>query len=120
MRTHLMRSRWAALGAAVAVTMLGGGGIWAASAAGGTGSATTFVSVVPVRLLDTREASSTIDTLGLGGHVTLSLGDRVPADSTAVALNVTAVNGTASSYLTLWPSGIDRPVASSVNWDDAN
>ena len=52
------RTRWAAIGAAVAVT-LGAGGLLTASAASSTPSA--FVAVVPVRVVDTRSG------LGLGG-----------------------------------------------------
>jgi hypothetical protein len=40
----------------------------------------------------------------------------IPPDATAVAMNVTAVNGTAGSFLTIWPSDIARPLASSLNW----
>lgn len=48
-----------------------------------------------------------IDVLGRGG---------VPASGVgAVVLNVTAVGGTATSYLTVWPSGARRPVASNLN-----
>lgn len=47
------RSRWAALGAAVAVS-IGGGGFFLASAAPGP-SESTIVSVTPTRVLDTRD-----------------------------------------------------------------
>jgi Collagen triple helix repeat (20 copies) len=119
MHSHLIRSRWAAFGAAVAVTMLGGGGIWAASASGPADS-TTFVSTVPVRVLDTRLADSPIDTLGMGGHATLSLDAQLPDDALAVSLNVTVVNGTGASFLSVWPTGVDRPTVSSLNWADSD
>src|SRR4051794_2546837 len=118
MRPHLIRSRWAALGAAVAVTLLGGSGIWAAHAAENTSNSTVFVSTVPVRVLDTR-IHPTIHALGLGGHATVSLDGFAPTDATAVALNVTVVNGTGPSFLTVYPSGIVRPVVSNLNWADA-
>ena len=35
---------------------------------------------------------------------------------TAVVVNVTAVNPTAASYLTVWPDGEPRPLASSLNF----
>ena len=47
----LWRSRWAAIGAAVAVTVGAGGAIRFAAAASDT---STFVAVTPVRVLDTR------------------------------------------------------------------
>ena len=50
-RRALSRSRWAAIGAAIAVT-LGGGGIFVANAASSVPS--TVVTVDPVRILDTR------------------------------------------------------------------
>src|SRR5262245_20698253 len=119
MRTHLLRSRWAAIGAAIAVSSLGGGSILAASASGETNSSTTFISIVPTRVLDTREASSPIHTLGPNGHATLSLASYVPVDATGVSMNVTVVNGTAPSFLTIYPTGMERPTASNLNWADS-
>ena len=49
----LTRSRWAAIGAAVAVT-LGGGGLIGVSASG-VGDSAALVAVDPVRILDTRQ-----------------------------------------------------------------
>jgi hypothetical protein len=41
----------------------------------------------------------------------------VPATGvSAVVLNLTATDTTASSFLTAWPSGSTRPTASNVNW----
>jgi len=48
----LVRSRWAAIGAAVAVT-LGGGGLIGVSATNGAGQS-SYSPVTPVRILDTR------------------------------------------------------------------
>jgi hypothetical protein len=47
-----------------------------------------------------------VDVAGLGG---------VPADATAVVLNLTAVGPTRSTYLTAFPDGEPRPVASNLN-----
>ena len=44
---------------------------------------------------------------GLGG---------VPADATAVTVNVTVTGTTAASFLTLWPTGTAKPTASNLNW----
>jgi len=41
----------------------------------------------------------------------------VPSGATAVSLNVTGVDATASTYVTAWPSGTSRPTASSLNVD---
>lgn len=35
---------------------------------------------------------------------------------TAVVLNVTVTNPTAGSYLTVWPDGTSRPLASDLNY----
>jgi Tol biopolymer transport system component len=80
----------------------------------------TYAGLTPARILDTRTglgapqarlgagASLTMQTLGQGG---------VPAAGVdAVALNVTATNTTADSYLTVSPTGVERPNASNVNW----
>jgi hypothetical protein len=40
----------------------------------------------------------------------------VPADATAVAVNVTVDGPTSPGYLTVWPSGQPKPLASSLNF----
>ena len=120
-RRGLWRSRWAAVGAAVAVT-LGGGGLFVAHAA--SSGASSYVAVTPCRLLDTRAGS------GVGGRTTpLRAGETVtldvwgthgqcvlPSDFTSVAANVTTLDGTATSYLTIWPADAAQPNTSSNNW----
>ncbi|MEZ5208145.1 MAG: hypothetical protein R2690_14495 [Acidimicrobiales bacterium] len=41
----------------------------------------------------------------------------VPADATAVAVNMTVTNATAASHLTVWPKGVTMPVASNLNFN---
>ena len=53
--SSLMRTRWAAIGAAVAITF-GAGGLGIVSAAIGYGERTVYVPIVPCRVLDTRSA----------------------------------------------------------------
>jgi hypothetical protein len=120
------RARWAAVGAAVAVTLGAGGIIRFASAAGGTAS--TFTPITPCRLLDTRSGAATGATpartspLGAGESLTVSArGDfgkcvALSATATGATLNVTIVDGTAGSYLTVWPADKAKPLASSLNW----
>jgi hypothetical protein len=77
-----------------------------------------FVGVTPSRLLDTRDGTG-----GIGGR--FASGDRrdlavagrggVPADATAVAVNVTAVDPGSNGFVTVWPTGGPMPVASSLN-----
>ncbi|MFN6120681.1 MAG: DUF1501 domain-containing protein [Actinomycetes bacterium] len=71
-------------------------------------------ALAPARLLDTRDGGV---PLGLGQTIELQVGGRggVSADAAAVVLNVTATEPTGESYLTVWPTGQGRPLASSVN-----
>jgi hypothetical protein len=39
----------------------------------------------------------------------------LPSDATALALNVTALGATDATFLTIWPTGIDQPIVSSLN-----
>ena len=78
-------------------------------------SPSSFVATAPLRVLDTRDSS----ILGPNDTVTLSLAAHVPADATAVAVNVTVTGGTASSWLTVYPTGTPLPFASSLNWSDS-
>ena len=74
-----------------------------------------LVSIVPVRLLDTRldggapMGATAIRTLPVAGT------HGVPASAVAAVLNVTAVGATGPGYLTVWPTGVARPGTSSLN-----
>jgi YVTN family beta-propeller protein len=84
----------------------------------GTGSA--FVALGPVRVLDTRNGTGGYSSpVGPGGMISLQVEgvNGVPASGvTAVVLNVTATEPTASSYVTVYPDGVTRPVASNLNF----
>ncbi|MEZ5144327.1 MAG: fibronectin type III domain-containing protein [Acidimicrobiales bacterium] len=84
------------------------------------GSGGRFVGVQPARLLDTRPGTTTglAGAFGPGQTRTLPIAGRGPVPSagvTAVVLNVTPVNPTAASFVTLWPSGTTRPLTSNLN-----
>jgi len=82
------------------------------TAAAGPGGA--YTALAPTRLLDTRGSGQ---TLAAGGTLSLTVtGASVPADATAVALNVTVTGTTASSYLSVYPAGEARPLLSNLNW----
>jgi len=70
--------------------------------------------VTPVRILDTRGGTA------LGGNATMDVAvggtSAVPTGATAAVINVTATNTTAASYLTVYPKGASRPLASTLNW----
>ncbi|MFL6121428.1 RCC1 domain-containing protein [Actinophytocola sp.] len=71
----------------------------------------TYTSVSPVRVLDTRTGGP----VGPGGTVTVDLSGRVPATATAVVLTVTGVTPTADTFVTVYPAGTTRPATSSLN-----
>ena len=81
----------------------------------------------PVRVLDTRPGSGQQgagETIGpdqtlnfFPGTGTFPFGTpAVPADATAVVLNVTAATSTADSFLTVWASSGAQPLASNLNF----
>lgn len=88
--------------------------------------APTYTGLVPARLLDTRPGSATIDgqfagggEIGAGSTVNVTVLGRGGVPSTgvgAVAINVTAVAPTASSFLTVYPRGSSLPTASNLNF----
>jgi hypothetical protein len=78
-----------------------------------------FVPVTPFRIYDSRK--DIYGPLGPGETRLLILTDlsSIPPNATAVVLNVTAINGSAASFITLWPDypeGTPRPNASNLNF----
>lgn len=73
----------------------------------------------PQRLLDTRKGIG-VPQGALGGDQTLDLTvggvDGIPADVTAVIMNITAVNPSDGGYLTAYAGGTTRPVVSNLNF----
>ncbi len=122
------RARWAAIGAAVAVT-LGAGGLGIANATSPDG-ASAYVPITPCRIIDTRAGSGQLGPqsgpLGPDGVMTVDgwgdvAGDcNLPTSSTGLQLNVTGVNSTQDTFLTLYPQGATRPLASNVNVDSSS
>jgi len=86
---------------------------------------TTFTTVVPGRLLDSRAGGSTVDGVGAAtglvaaGSITrVHVSGRAGVRSTAttVLLNVTITEPQGAGYATVFPCGIDPPLASNVNF----
>ncbi|MFT3792480.1 MAG: hypothetical protein QM741_15775 [Rudaea sp.] len=85
-----------------------------------------LASLVPARLMDTRSGATTVDgtfagtgALAAGGSVNLTVLNRggVPASGVgAVVLNVTVAGASAPGYITVWPTGSTKPLASSLNF----
>jgi len=122
----MMRSRWAAIGAAIAVA-LGGGGLGLVGATSPS-DAVAFVPITPCRVIDTRPATQvgprsaplaaddthTVDAVS----DTDAAGDcagLIPSSAVAVSMNVTAVGATEPTFLTIWEADVARPLASSLN-----
>ena len=82
------------------------------------GTSVGMSPLAPARLLDTRDGTGgRLGALGPGQMLDLQVADSggVSSHPEAVALNVTVTGPSANSYLTVWPSGEEQPVASSVN-----
>ncbi len=82
-------------------------------------SSNTFTGVTPARLLDTRSdgpalgagAVRTVEVAGLAGIPSSGVG--------AVAINLTSVNASIRTWLTVYPSGSARPGSSNLNANGA-
>ncbi|MDJ0770915.1 MAG: hypothetical protein QNJ12_19130 [Ilumatobacter sp.] len=123
MPRHFVRTRWAATGAVVAVC-LGAGGVGIGAATTSSGERAVFQPIEPCRLADTRPAPDTVGnrTTPLGPDETYTLlgwGDvgncSLPTDTAGLALNVTAVDPTSLTFLTLFPADSELPLASHLN-----
>jgi len=84
----------------------------------------TYVPLPPARILDTRTGVGQGGVIGpIAGGASIELAvtgvGGVPVSGVhAVAINLTATNGTApDSYLTVFPTGTTRPLASNVNFN---
>jgi hypothetical protein len=125
------RSRWAALGAAVAVT-LGAGGLVAVNAASSAPS--SFTAITPVRILDTRtgvglsgpfesEVARTMQVTGTvptqpANNAPAVNAEAVPSNATSVVFNVTVLKPSTKGYISIRPGdAVEIPATSNINWD---
>lgn len=117
---HLTRARWAAFGAAVAVTLglAGIGTVRFVQAQTANDGGSVFVPLTPARILDTRQGVGGVTgPIVSGGTFELQVAGAggVPADATGVVLNVTSTQTTAAGYATIWPAGEPQPETSNLN-----
>ncbi len=124
------RTRWAAIGAALAVT-LGGGGLIGVSASG-VDNSSALVAIAPVRILDTRsqkKVSGATLIVQVTGPVRTYSGSSgtetvVPDGATAVAINLTVTEGNRNAgygFVTAFPcadASDGVPNASTLNFSD--
>ena len=95
------------------------------SSASGSATSSALVPITPCRLLDTRPGSDNVGprSTPLGPDTTYAATARgtngkctIPSDATGLSMNVTIIGPTGSSFLTVFPSDQERPLAASLNW----
>jgi len=109
-------------------------GGWFTDSTDPSATGSKFMGVTPARILDTRDGTGTVSGVGGVGPVKITpfgqgegLALQVagtggippmtdPSPPNAIVANVTVTNTTAPSFLTAWPDGSSRPLASDVNW----
>ena len=82
---------------------------------------TSFYTVTPCRLIDTRNAAGPLGGPALGGQAparvfTISGTCSIPQDARSLSLNVTVVQATSAGNLRLHPGSSSRPLVSTVNF----
>ena len=112
---HVAGIRGFVAGALVA-SVIGVGGLAVVKATGGSSSASLFVAVTPVRVVDTRS------DLGLNSVVSgteqdvMIVGSVVPVGATAVAMTVTAVDASAQGFMVVRAGdATGKPSTSNLN-----
>jgi hypothetical protein len=88
-----------------------------------------YTAVTPTRICDTRavqtgvvanqcnHSGASAGTLTSGSTINVTVtGGNVPTTATAVILNVAVTGTTASSFLSVYPTGSPRSTASNLNW----
>lgn len=77
-----------------------------------------FIPVTPNRMMDTRLTKT---PLGVGGSRDLTVLNAagVPSNAAAVVVNITATESFGPGFVTAWPAGNPRPVASNLNVNGA-
>ena len=119
-----LRTRWAAIGAACAVT-LGGSTLGIVQASVSSGDRAVYVPITPVRVLDTRSdvgvatvQDATPALLTVTGSIATTTGQQnvVPTGASSVVINVTAINPTSDGFVSLRPGdATGAPAVSTLN-----
>jgi hypothetical protein len=117
-------NRLHAFAAVGAITVAGLAGAQLTQGAATPVEQSAFVPITPCRLLDTRPDPDRVGTLATFSAGQTQVADvrgingecNIPVSATGVAANVTALNGSAPSFLQLWPAGATQPRSSNLNW----
>jgi hypothetical protein len=84
---------------------------------GGSQANQIFTPVTPTRILDSRDGTGGFNTPWHTGTTrNLTVGSPVPISASAVVVNITATRTTSPSFVTVWPAGLPRPLASNLNF----
>ncbi len=123
MNSGLQRTRWAAIGAALAIAV-GAGGLGISHATTSSGPRSIFIPIAPCRLVDTRPGADTVgprssplgpsETYTVSGQGTVG-NCALPAGTSGLSMNVTAVDPSAPTFLTVFPAGAAQPLTSNLN-----
>ena len=86
----------------------------------GTTSALAFYPLTPCRVVDTRNSTGLLGGPSIAGGTSrafsiLSGTCGIPTSAKAYSLNVTAVPYNTLNYLTIWPTGENKPYVSTLN-----
>ena len=80
----------------------------------------SYFALNPCRVVDTRNANSVNGGPIMAANSTRSFTIRgvcgVPTTAKAVSLNLAVTGMTLGGFVTLWPSGLARPIVSSINF----
>lgn len=125
----MIRSRWAAIGAAIAVSLGAGAGFGLVSATVDSGERPVYVPINPCRLMDTRSGDNnvgpraaplgpdeTITVLAHGSNGECTGASAIPSDALGLVMNVTALRSTGRTFLTFWGEGAN-PGTANLNPD---
>jgi hypothetical protein len=82
----------------------------------GSSGSSRLVPLGPTRGVDTRSGLGGTGRVAAGSTTRFDLTAALPPRSTAIALNLTAVNPAAAGFLTAYPCGRGRPDTSSLNF----
>ena len=76
-----------------------------------------FTPLTPTRLFDTRHGPGPVGKLAAGATLDVVVAGEqgVPADAEAVVVNLTATEATDDGFVTAFPTGYPRPLASNLN-----
>jgi hypothetical protein len=94
-------------------------GGWFTDGTNPTATGDVYTPINPTRILDTRNGTGGhTGVVGPGQSINLQVAgvDAIPSDVTAAVADVTVTDTTAASFLTVYPAGVPRPVASDINW----